>query len=167
MFPPSHTREVSVKRLSRRIIRKSHVRQLESAMQKSARAAGIDHQPRANRDFLSPSLANEHHPFVVDRCPFQLCLVEILDTTRLGFANEKMIEVRAIPVRVSDFLLQAGCHEQLVPPVRITRKRSAEVMMVKRESALQARDDTRVRLLPGTPLRQRRKPRQIVSLRQF
>ena len=44
----------------------------------------------------------------------ELCLIKILDAETLRLANEKMIEVRAIPVRVGNFIARTGRHEQLI-----------------------------------------------------
>src|SRR5258706_16421665 len=110
---------------------KRNLPQSKSAIQKPVRTGGINDETRANGHALSLALAKDHRLAALKGHLFKLCLVEILHPGRLDLANQKMVEVRPIPMRVGDFITRAGRHEQLVPPTGIIRKRLAELVMIK------------------------------------
>src|SRR6266699_3356712 len=123
-------------------------------MQKTARPAGIDDESSANRNSFSPTFTLERDALAVEPNSFEFRLVEIFHAERLRFVNEEVVEVRAIPMRVRDFVARAGGHEQLVAPFRIIEERFFKFMVIKRETALQSAGDLRIRLLPASPLGQ-------------
>ena len=94
-------------------------------------------------------------------------MVEVFHAERLRFANEEVIEIRAIPMRVRDLITWAGGDKQLVAPLRIVEERFFKLMLIKRKTALQSAGDLRIGLLPASPLGQWQQTRQIVSQRQF
>src|SRR5207247_3680709 len=118
-------------------------------MQKTAWPAGIDDESSANRKSFPPTFTVELHALAVQRNSFDSRLVEIFHAERLRFANEEVVEVSAIPMRVRDFIARAGGDEQLVAPLRIVEERSFKLMMIKRKTALQSARDLRIRLLPA------------------
>src|SRR5439155_17452931 len=89
-------------------------RQAQRPRQKPARPAGIDDKSCSNGKPSSLTLAFDLNTFAADGNASELCLIEIFDAETLRLANEKMIEVRAIPVRVGNFIARTGRHEQLI-----------------------------------------------------
>jgi len=136
-------------------------------MQKTAWPARINDETGADRKLSPLTLARDLRTFIADGNASGLCPIEILDSNTLRFTNEKMIEVRAIPVRVRNFIARTGRHEQLVASFRIVCEWQADLMMVKREAAFQAAGNLRICLLPRPPFGQWQQPRQIVSARQL
>src|SRR6185503_18148556 len=147
--------KMTVKRLRWGKIFKERLRQSQRSMQKTARPAGIDDESGANRNSFSSSLSFELRALAVERNGFEFRLVEIFHAERLRFANQEMVEVRAVPMRVRDFIARTGGDEQLVAPLRIAAERLSKLMMIKCKTALQSAGDLRIGLLPATPLGQR------------
>src|SRR5712671_4802243 len=105
-------------------------------MQETARAAGIDEESSANRNSFVPTLTVDSRAMAVERNGSEVRLVQIFHAQRLGFANEEVVEVRAIPMRIGDFIARTGGHKQLVAPLRIIEERFFKLMMIKGEAAL-------------------------------
>src|SRR5436190_9515508 len=127
---------MTVKRLRWGKIFKGRLRQPQRSMQKTARPAGIDDESGANRNSFCSTLSFELHALAVERNSFEFRLVEIFHAERLRFANQEMVEVRAVPMRIRDFIARAGGDEQLIAPLRIVEERFFKLMMIKRKSAL-------------------------------
>ena len=92
-------------------------------MQKTARPAGIHEESSDNRNTFSPTVTIELHAVAVEGDGFEIRLVEVFHAERLRFANEEVIEIRAIPMRVRDLIARAGGDQQLVAPLRIVEER--------------------------------------------
>src|SRR2546427_5963268 len=107
------------------------------------------------------ALCFELHAVAVEGNGLELRLVEIFHSEALRFSNEKVIEIRAIPMRVRDLIARTGGDEQLVAPFRIVEEWLLKLMMVKGEAALQSAGDLRIGLLPAPPLGQRQQTRQV------
>src|SRR5205807_2587390 len=156
-----------IERLGAREVFERCFRQAQRPMQKPARPAGIDDESRSNGKTSSLMLAFDLNAIAPNGNASELCLIKVLDAETLRLANEKMIEVRAIPVRVGNFIARTGCHEHLITTFGIRCERLAKLMMIKRKPALQTAANVRIHLLPGSPLCQRQQPRQLVASRQF
>ena len=81
-----------------------------------------------------------------------------------GLADEVVVEVGPIPVRVADVIVRARCHQQLPRMLAIVRERLAEAVEVEREPALEAAADIRARSLPRAPFREHADLRQVVAV---
>src|SRR5215203_3590157 len=65
----------------------------------------------------------------------------------LRFVHEKVIEIGAVPVRVGNLVVRAGCHQELIVAA--------------------AGGDLGIAALPGPPLGQRQEAGQVVARRQL
>src|SRR5881409_1297540 len=134
-------------------------------MKKPVRTCRIHHKSCPHLNALAFTYAFEPQSAIPCRRGREFCLVEILNTERLRFACEKMVEVRPIPMRVRHFVVRTRCDQQLVRAILAALPRLAELVMIEREPTLQPTRQLRVRLLPGAPFTQGSKPRQVVSRR--
>ena len=103
-----------IERLRAREVFERCFRQAQRPRQEPARPAGIHDESRSNGKTSSRMLAFDLNAIAANGSASELCLIKILDAETLRLANEKMIEVRAIPVRVGNFIARTGRHEQLI-----------------------------------------------------
>src|ERR1700674_733409 len=78
-----------------------------------------------------------------------------------------MIEVRPVPVCISDFLIGAGPDEKLPPALRVRGEWAPELVMIKGETALEAARNVRNLLLPRPPFAQRTDEWQMIFFGDF
>src|SRR5690348_4305396 len=95
-----------------------------------------------------------------ERRAFEPRAVEVFHSHCLRLVDEEMIKLRAIPVRIRDFVTRTGGNQQFVPTFGVPGKRLADAMMEERKAALQAAGDLRIRCPPCSPFRQRQQPWQ-------
>jgi hypothetical protein len=91
-------------------------------------------------------------------------LVQILDTERDRFADQKVIDVGAQPVSIGQFVVRACGDEQLVGSISGSSIALARLVLEIREPAFQAADDIWIRALPGAEGGERTHTRQVVAI---
>ena len=91
-------------------------------------------------------------------------LVQVDRALRFGLADERVIEVRPVPMRVADLVVRARGDQQLARMVAIVRESFAGTMEQEGEPAFETAGDLRALPLPGAPLRERPDARQIVAI---
>src|SRR5262249_32099751 len=115
---------------------------------------GVDQETSGEPNTPSSSLAFDHDASLPGFDSRDRRLVEILDPRRLRLADEKVIEVGAIPVRVGDFIVGARGDEELVAALRVAGKGRAGSMAVKSEPAFQTDGKLGMRTPPAPPCAQ-------------
>ena len=141
--------------------------EMQRAMQEAAGSAGVDHETRADLDAAPVAITVENRPLSLVPCALEARLVQISGACDLGFVNQSLIEVRAIPVRIGDRVMGTGGDEQLPVVIVAVGKLTPRLMKEKREAAFEAAPDTGTKLLPWPPLAERAKLRQVVTYRQL
>ena len=136
-------------------------------MQKTARAAGIDDELRADRERFPGTFPGQLAPGVGKTRPVEFDLVKKLGAELLGLAHQELIEVRSVPVGIRHAVVRTRGHQQLVVAVRRGLPRLAEGVMVEREAALQPASHFRMRRLPGSPFCQGSDLREMVAPGEF
>src|SRR2546429_2253901 len=121
-------------------------------MQKPARPTRVHNESGAEPNFFPFAPAINLRAFTADYNALHLRLIEIFNAETLRFANEEMVEVRAIPVRVGNLVAWTGGDQELVTVIGMVVKRPVKLVMIKREPALQTAGDLRIRFLPTAPL---------------
>ena len=159
-IPSRDILEVRVETLRRRQPVERRVIEAERPVQESARPAGVNHEPRRDADGSAIPRPLENRPGALVTDALEARLVEIDGSFGFGFARERLIEVRPVPMRVGDLVPRAGCHEELASVLAVVGKRLTRTMEEEGEPALQASRDIRPRALPGSPFRERANSRQ-------
>src|SRR5271170_5495042 len=93
-------------------------------MQKTPRPGSINDEFGGQTYFVAVPHALEFYFCVRLDYMGEFAFVEIVHPQSLRFADEEMIEVGAIPVRVRDFIVRAGGYEELTSAVIQGKSRS-------------------------------------------
>ena len=96
-------------------------------MEKPARPAGVDDEARRDPESAAVAGALEHDAGVFLADAVHLRLVQVHRAVRLGVADERVIEVRPVPMRVADLVVRARGDEQLARMVAIVGEAFAGV----------------------------------------
>ena len=125
-------------------------------MQESARPAGVDDEARVDARARWPSRAAlEHDAASLPRGRVRArVVVEIDRAVRLGLADERVIEVRPVPMRVADLVVRARGDQQLPRVLAIVGEALAGLVEEEREAAFQAAGDVGTCALPRAPFRE-------------
>src|SRR4029453_18707563 len=108
-----------------------------SVWQKTARPCGVDDEPGRDPDGTALARTLERRAIALQSNAIEACGVEIDRALGCGRANQGVIEVGTIPVRIRDVIVRA-CRNQQLPAVPvIVFERLVETMKVKREAAFQ------------------------------
>jgi len=167
VLKPSNVTKMAVQSLRSRHRARYCLGQLQRAMQKPARSSRINHKLCMDRESLSPAFSLQRGSVSIKDRAFECHLIDVFHTQCPGFLDEEMIEVRPIPMCVSDLVPRARRNEQFSRMIMTWLKVAVEHVMVKRKTSLQAAADSRMVSLPRSPLRESRHLRQIIALRQF
>src|SRR4030095_1248615 len=128
--------EMRKQSLRRREQGKGFLRQAESAMKESARAGGINQKlsRKLHRLSLPVSLQVDRVLFFSDAGEFDL--IQIRHAQSLRLLHKILIEVRPIPVGVSDSFVRTGANHQLSAKMVVGSERTAKFVMIKGEAPL-------------------------------
>ena len=121
-------------------------------MQKATRSGGIHDKPRCELYLFVAANATESHCVAAIDQGIQPDLVHVMRAQLLCLLHEQVVKVCAIPVRIGDRIVRAGCNQELIALFRIRRRGSSQDMMMKGEPALQTAGDMRISALPASPL---------------
>ena len=88
-------------------------------MEKPARPAGVDDEPRRDAEPSAVACPLEHDAGVFLPDALHLRRVQVDRAVGLGVAHERVIEVRPVPVRVADVVVRARGDEQLARMIAI------------------------------------------------
>src|SRR5687767_3260304 len=80
----------------------------------------------------------------------------------LCFAEKKMIQVPAIPMRVGNAIMRTRRNQQLIVMVEPWPEFNAELVVIKSETAFQSASDLGITFPPRSPFRERSQPWQII-----
>jgi hypothetical protein len=136
-------------------------------MQATAWPGGVEDKTASEIKCLSLALHRKLAAVIREAGVCDAGLIEVFHAQLPRLADQNMIEVRPIPVRVGHAIVWAGGDEQLVAAGRLIGPGVPMDMMIEREAALETAADFRVSFLPGSPFRERRDLRQVVAPRQF
>src|SRR5258708_9938320 len=89
--------------------------------------------------------------------------VNVFNALGLGLANQEMVEVRPIPMRVGDSIVGTGGDEELAGVFGAIEPRGICGVVQKGKPALQSAGDVRIGLLPCSPFGQWQQSRQPVT----
>jgi len=159
--------EVRVDPVCRRKPREPRVLQAEHPMQKSARSARIDHKSSPDAKVPAAPAAFEHDARAFFGESVQARLIEIEHSLCFRFADEGVIEIGAVPMRIAKFIAGARRDQELALTLGILPERLAGTMKEEREASLQAAGDLSACALPGSPLREGPHAREVVPIGQF
>ena len=88
--------------------------QLQTAVQKTAWAGGIDQKPGLNMKWLLARVANDRRALVSQIQRLDPSAVPVVDPKALRLPNQKMIHVGSIPMSVGNIIVRARRHQQLI-----------------------------------------------------
>jgi hypothetical protein len=77
--------------------------------------------------------------------------VEIVDAPGLCLANQRVIEIRPVPVRIADVVERTRRDQQLAIVLLVVDERLTGLMEEEREAAFQAAGDIWMSALPRSP----------------
>lgn len=137
---------------------------VEDTVHEPARTAGVDNEVGGDVERVTVARPGEHRsrPGLVEG--IERGVVEIHHTFRLRLTNQRMIEIRPIPVRVADFVERAGRHHQLPIVLVGVGEYVAGLMEEKREPAFQSARDAWMFALPRAPFGKCPDARKIVAI---
>ena len=167
VFPAPHAAKMCVEGLGRGKIAESFGGGSETLLEKTTPASGIDEEPGGQANRFACALSAKEKASRGPLWSGELRLVEVLDVLSLGFANQEMIEIGAVPVRICDVIVWAGRDQQLIGRFGRVSPGQAKGMMVKGETSFQAAGNLGVGLLPGAPLSERKQTGESIAMRQF
>ena len=123
-------------------------------MQESARTRGVDDELRGDADIAAVPRAVELYLCVGLSQAGQLDFIQIIYPKLLGFADKKVVEVGAIPVRIRYFIVRACGDEELLARDRAEEYRGVvQIVMVEGEASLQPAGEFGMSALPAAPFR--------------
>ena len=140
---------------------------VEHAVHEPARTAGVDDEAGGDAERVTVARPCEHRarPGLVEG--IERGVVEIHDALRLRLTNQRVIEIRAIPVRIADFVERA-CGDHQLPIVLFgVGEGVAGLMEEEREPAFQPAGDVWMFALPRTPFGKCPDARQVVAIREL
>src|SRR4029453_264104 len=106
--------EVAINSLGLRQILEPRLTQAECPIQKAARSSGIENASDSKRERVAAVLPRKPHTAIFKNRRIQGDTFAILDTSSRSFADEKMINLRAIPVRIGDRVVWTCGDEKLI-----------------------------------------------------
>jgi hypothetical protein len=137
------------------------------AVQESSWSARIDHEPGSDSNRPAFPLTVDDRGITLVAYPREPRHVEIGRTFSLRLVRQRLIELRAVPVRVGNGVVRARRDHQLTVALVVVGEQHAWLVEEEREAALQTARDVRTLPLPCAPLGERAKPREIVPIGEF
>jgi len=164
VLPSLNIGEVGIKGLCVWEVSERFSWQGEGALEEPVWTAGVHEKAGVPRSGLALALACQFAARPGEADVVEGGLVEVFDTHLLCSSDEKMVEVRAVPVGIGDIGSGAGGDEELAFMVRRVCPLLVEAVVVEAESTFQAAGDMWVSFLPATPFGKGRDIWQIVAL---
>ena len=113
-FRSPNSREVAVKAFGSGKTGQRRLFQLQSAMQKTTRASGIDQKPGAKIKWFLARVANDRRALVSQVQRFDPSAVPVIHSKALRLPNQEVIHVGSIPMRIGNIIVRARRHQQLI-----------------------------------------------------